>query len=315
MTNPHASLRRAFTLVELLVVIAIIAILAALLLPAVQTARESGRRTQCKNNLKQIALAIRHYAQSKGRFPFGGGWIPIQTGTWASMILPQLEQQAHYELFDFAKSMDDPANLQAVTTPVATYVCPSDAKLADAIMGHRCKCCGNSYLRGHVLWYAASMGPTKPDICPYSEESYACQGSNYGSQAGGTSFVGIFGRSHIGIKPAAVRDGLSNTWLVGETLPRHCFHNTAFGRNFPVAGTQIPLNTMVGAEGQDDSWSQGQLHANNPHARACGFKSAHLGGATFAMADGSVHFVSEIMDYRLYNELGTRDGGEPASLP
>jgi prepilin-type N-terminal cleavage/methylation domain-containing protein len=311
------SMRRhhfAFTLVELLVVIAIIGILVALLLPAAQSARESARRMQCKNNLKQIAVAIRNYEQKRGVFPFGGGWR-VQTGTWASMILPQLEQQAHYDLFDFTKSMGDAANKQAVTTPVAVYICPSDGRVEDAIMGHRCTCCGNSYLRGHVLWYAASMGPTKPDSCPYSTESFACQGSNYGSQNGGTSFVGIFGRSHIGVKAAHVRDGLSNTWLVGETLPRHCFHNTAFGRNFTVAGTQIPLNTMVGAEGQADDWTQQDLHRRNPHNRACGFKSAHLGGAMFGMADGSVHLVNDAIDYRLYNELGTRDGGEPVQLP
>jgi prepilin-type processing-associated H-X9-DG protein len=82
-----------------------------------------------------------------------------------------------------------------------------------------------------------------------------------------------------------------------------------------VAGTQIPLNTMVGAEGQGDEWTQGELHAKNPHNRACGFKSAHLGGATFSMADGSVHYINDTIDYRLYNELGTRDGGESVRLP
>jgi prepilin-type N-terminal cleavage/methylation domain-containing protein/prepilin-type processing-associated H-X9-DG protein len=306
--------RRAFTLVELLVVIAIIAILVVMLLPAVQSARESARRIQCKNNLKQIATAIRNYESLHKVFPFGGGWT-VQTGTWASMILPQLEQQKHFDLFVFEKSMGDPANERAVTAIVPTYVCPSDGAAEDAIMGYRCTCCGNSYLRGHVTWYLASMGPTKPDSCPFEPASYACQGSNYGSAAGGTSFVGIFGRSHLGIKAAQVRDGLSNTWLVGETLPRHCFHNTAFGRNFTVAGTQIPLNTMVGAEGQGDNWTQTQLHAGNPHNRACGFKSKHPGGAMFSMADGSVHFISDAIDYRLYNELGTRDGGEMVQLP
>jgi prepilin-type N-terminal cleavage/methylation domain-containing protein len=219
--------RPAFTLVELLVVIAIIGILVVLLLPAVQSAREAARRMQCKNNLKQIAVAIRNYEQKKGVFPFGGGW-QVQTGTWASMILPQLEQQAHFDLFDFAKSMGDAANKRAVTTPVATYVCPSDGRVEDAIMGHRCTCCGNSYLVGHVTWYAASMGPTKPDSCPYSTERFACQGSNYGSQEGGTSFVGIFGRSHIGGQ--------------GGPRPRRSFEYLAGRRN--VAATLFPQHRV-----------------------------------------------------------------------
>jgi prepilin-type N-terminal cleavage/methylation domain-containing protein len=304
-----------FTLVELLVVIVIIAVLVSLLLPAVQAAREAARRLQCRNNLRQVATAARSYENKNERFPHGGGWTGHQTGTWASLILPHLELQNHFDLFDLEKDMGDAVNERAVTTPVSMYVCPSDATLSDAIMGHRCICCGNSYQRGHVSWYMASMGPTKPDSCPFSTENYACQGSNYGSADGGTSFVGIFGRSHIGVTAAQVRDGLSNTFLLGETLPRHCFHNTAFGRNFTVAGTQIPLNNMEGAEGQDDSWSQSQLHSANRHNRACGFKSSHEGGAFFAMADGSTHFVSDTIDYRLYNELGTRAGDEEVTLP
>jgi prepilin-type processing-associated H-X9-DG protein len=77
----------------------------------------------------------------------------------------------------------------------------------------------------------------------------------------------------------------------------------------------IPLNTMVGSEGQADSWDQTKLHNDNPHYRACGFKSRHPAGAMFAMADGSVHFFAEGIDYKLYNELGTRDGREVVKFP
>jgi hypothetical protein len=160
------------------------------------------------------------------------------------------------------------------------------------------------------------MGPTSPDGCPFcpSGETYCCQGNNYGSNPKG-AFTGIFGRVEVAIKPAAIRDGLSNTILIGETLPSHCFHNTAFGRNFPISGTMIPLNTMEGEGQVTPGMSQSDLHSKNQHNRVCGFKSRHFGGATFAMADGSVHFFSQSIDYRLYNGLGTRAGGEVVKIP
>lgn len=319
MRAPTASLRRGFTLVELLVVIAIIGILVGLLLPAVQAARESGRRIQCANNVKQVSLGLYSYATSQRSFPFGASWDK-QTGTWASFILPQLERQAHFDSFDFKKSMGDAANTNAVTLPVNVYVCPTDARLKDAIMTERCTLYGNSYHKGHVLWYTASMGPTEIDDdcktwCNGTGQglgSFCCQGDNHGSNGG--KFAGIFARYEVAIKPAAIRDGLSNTILIGETLPKHCFHNTAFGRNSPTTSTYIPMNHMN--EGQvTPGMSQQDLHAKNSYARTCGFKSKHPGGATFAMADGSVHFFSEYIDYKLFNGLGTRAGGEAVSPP
>ena len=93
--------------------------------------------------------------------------------------------------------------------------------------------------------------------------------------------------------------------MAGETLPRHCTFNGAYNHNFPLCGTTIPLNTMiVNEDGVNDHWYD-----------ACGFKSAHPGGASFLLADGSVHFTNETIDYRLYNELGSRSGGEAVQFP
>lgn len=318
--------RRGFTLVELLVVIAIIAILVALLLPAVQAAREAARRAQCTNHLKQLGLALHNYHSGHGTLPFGTSWAGIpdasirHSGTWVTLILPQIEREEHYDMFNFAVAMSNSQNRTAVTTPVPTLICPTDGGVKDAIRGSRCTSGGDCPSRSHVLWYFASMGPTKPDrcsFCPFSNpndpNNYCCLGSSLGTRPTG-AFVGLFGRSHIAIKFGQVQDGLSNTFMLGETIPSHCFHNVAFARNAPVAPTEIPLNTMAGEE---VVWNDAvDPHSYAPtHSPACGFKSRHSGGANFCMGDGSVHFVDEAIDYRLYNELGTRSRGEYVKLP
>src|SRR6516162_2994840 len=133
--NP-TSTRRAFTLIELMVVVAIIGLLIALLLPAVQAAREAARRIQCVNNLKQIGLAIQMYEQTNGGFPPSA--IVVNTATpgvlWASdwgpfaRILPHLEQSASYAAYNFNASYGDPSNLTATAQSIATYLCPSEVR-------------------------------------------------------------------------------------------------------------------------------------------------------------------------------------------
>src|SRR5262245_11684619 len=132
----NRNVRRGFTLVELLVVIAIIGILIALLLPAVQAAREASRRTHCQNNLKQIALGLQNYHSTYNTFPHGSsyGLTPTSTiapgndrsGTWASSILAHMEEEALHDKFDFSLHMSDPANAAALAVYIPVFVCPSD---------------------------------------------------------------------------------------------------------------------------------------------------------------------------------------------
>lgn len=312
-----------FTLVELLVVITIIGILVALLLPAVQAAREAARRMQCTNNLKQIGLALHNYHAAKDTLPFATTCPETPNATWAAFVLPYLEQQAVFDLFDFTRPVFHSANQRAITTIVSAYICPTDPRSAQPILTER----GNAGVSNPEsclgLWYPVSIGPTHPNKCAFcpdpipSPDNYCCQGCNFGSTGKGGGWdtsecsvmtggnaVGMFGRYPIGYSFRDVRDGLSNTIMAGETLPEHCVWNGAYCTNFPLASTEIPLNTIESDEGQPQNWW-----------RVSGYKSLHPGGANFLIGDGSVCFFSTAIDYRLYNNLGTRAGGEAAQVP
>jgi prepilin-type processing-associated H-X9-DG protein len=158
------------------------------------------------------------------------------------------------------------------------------------------------------------MGPTDPDYCAFCPDSnpaagnWCCQGSNYGTLPGHGygwgSTVGMFGRYKTVVKFRDVKDGLSNTIMNGETLPKQCSFLSAFAVNFNISPTNIPLNTFESNDGGVSLWW-----------RACGFKSRHPGGANILLADGTVHFLGETIDFRIFNALGTRDGGEVVQLP
>jgi prepilin-type N-terminal cleavage/methylation domain-containing protein len=314
--------RRAFTIIELLVVIAIIGILVALLLPAIQEAREAARRVQCSNNMKQIGIALHNYHNNNLRLPYGSdyGTKPTRAPTWPAMILPHMERQDHYDSFDFTKTMDDPANAAAVAANVEAYRCPSDAGERGGVRDARCICCNIRPARkSHAIWYPGSMGPSPCNSCIFcpnptpSSTNFCCQGSPCGDN--GTA-PGMFSRWKTYIKFQDVTDGLSNTILCGEAIPDMNFHNSAYGANMPTATTNIPMNLKLAAsELPKASMSDATLHSTNVANRAMGFRSYHRPGAMFLLVDGSVKFLIETIDYQLFNELGTRAGGESAVIP
>lgn len=302
--------RRAFTLVELLVVIAIIGVLIALLLPAVQAAREAARRSQCMNNLKQLGLACHNYHDINKKLPAGCNYnVSVVGKTWAIDVMPFMELENLYDAYDFSVATSHANNQAAVTTRTEGFHCPSAADTDDLIITGLRSEGGFNPTAGMGLWYLASIGPTTPDgspQCPVANPSYCNQGHNWGTLAGGGhpagSSVGMFGRYPRGFNFAKVSDGLSSTIMIGETLPGECTGFVCVAcQNFPVSYTTIAINTPT-IPNTGAYWNTN-----------CGFKSQHPTGAQFAFGDGSVQFLSETIDYRTYNNLGNRADGETTS--
>jgi prepilin-type N-terminal cleavage/methylation domain-containing protein len=309
--------RRGFTLVELLVVIAIIGILIALLLPAVQAAREAARRMQCSNNLKQIGLALHNYHLNNKCFPPGAFWYETSPA-WAALyrgsilvrLLPYVEQQPLYDKFDFKTNTDGQTDsatgllLCAANVPV--YVCPSDT--GDVLLGGRA-----------LANYAASKGPTKHINNTYTTGCACGLWDSWNQYAlapydDATNVAGPFNRLSMATSERDCTDGLSNTIYFGE-VRRQCSSHVQAGwatsnNGQGLTSTQVPINynscdaTAADGCGRPCNWSS-----------ELAFKSRHPGGAHFLLGDGSVHFIPETIDIWVYQYLGGKADGHPAQVP
>ncbi len=347
MNGDRPSKSRGFTLVELLVVIAIIGVLVALLLPAIQAAREAARRAQCINHEKQIGLALITYADAKKTLPAATQFRPGKAfpnpengpgGTWVLEILPFIEQQALYARFDRTRPCSDARNFPVLETPLPFLVCPSDGDApAGGVYDAGIKVDGSGAInpptaRQMGLWYPVSSGPTDFDGCPFctndpNRPNFCCQGKSFGSRPitanndplgpAGTAaptFAGLFGRWEKGISLREVADGLTNVIMAGEQISGHCRYTCAHCPNFPFSATNIPINTMLRHPDGPISSGQGVIPGSDPeiggYAQVCGYKSRHPAGANMLMADQSVQFLNEAIDFTVYNLLGSRNSGE-----
>jgi prepilin-type N-terminal cleavage/methylation domain-containing protein/prepilin-type processing-associated H-X9-DG protein len=305
--STRLSWRHGFTLIELLVVIAIIAVLIGLLLPAVQAAREAGRRVQCLNNLKQIGLALNNYHDAIGTFPMGyaarsrfidGAKDTAAGWGWATMILSQLEEGPLFNVVNFGLPVEALENSTVIATMIATYLCPSD-------------------LTNGVFQIKDASGNVLATAAPSSYA--ACVGGNESDTATGIANdglgTGVFYRNSR-VRVADIIDGTSQTiavveraWSKASGVWAGAVTNGTIRRGprngCPATGAFFyPAATLV----------QAHCHLINTNSDPDGglddCSSLHPGGANFLFADGSVHFLKNIL-----GDAGTRRDGSTIYYP
>lgn len=321
-TNRHRD--RGFTLIELLVVIAIIAILVALLLPAVQQAREAARRTQCKNNLKQIGLAFHNYHDVYNTFPpayvtvaaNGNTTSEVGAYSWGSFILPQLEQNNAFQSLSVGNVLlqanaANAAGLKILQTPQPAFRCPTD-------IGPAVNNFANTLAPAN--WYNMNISNGSAQV-PIATSNYVMvsgTGVSTTPAANPTDrTVSVVAPMGVGFRNSKINfrditDGTSNTLLVGERAWKYGQVNvgaaTVFGFSASVNDQSSSANVKAAAlacigQGYNGiNWS-----ANNLVHQTRGFSSGHVGGAQFVLCDGAVIFISENIDYKATDNANLTD--------
>ena len=331
-----------FTLIELLVVIAIIAILIALLVPAVQKVREAAARTQCINNLKNIGLAMHGFHDGNKRLPPGcaNDVAPFGNGgagwgsSWMVYILPNIEQGALYQQWQFNNSSGytNGANMTLIANlTLAVYRCPSSA--VNPFMAARN---GNGTILMNVSYTGIAGSAVGGPIAGFS----------YNSNAGISSDSGVlFGLSQV--KLVAITDGTSNTWMVGEQSNHLLDVNRApitagytagvgnsggdygwimgadftgpvsgftDGREYQCTSVRYQINQIGWAANSASITGNGSQGLHNDTGQNFPLSSGHTGGVNMLFADGTVHFAASSMPLATINALCTRAGSETVTF-
>ena len=295
--------RRAFTLVELLVVIAIIAILIALLLPAVQKVREAAMRSQCQNNLKQIGLALHNYHSDHGTFPPGGTTVGGQGLAFHVLILPYVEQDNLYKQFNLNQAYGGATNKPLGLVRVPIYLCPLPAQ------GLRSEA-SFEFVNNAPPWASHYIGNMGPNDRPSGGTRYDVTLTN--SPQGGVARQGVLGYD-TKIRVTDIIDGSSNTFLVGEmstvrpgglSMGRRAWTRGCWsGSDLQCTSARNVANAM------NTVWYNGSNNFNN-----VSFGSMHPGGTHWLFGDASVRFMSESTSMAVYLATASRDGGETNAL-
>ncbi len=315
--------RRGFTLIELLVVIAIIAILVSLLLPAVGQAREAARMTQCRNNLKQLGLALHNYHDSHKVYPAAYLSDSANAATrdpdtydapngfaWGTMLLPYLDQSALYNQFRTDLPCWGTANQPFVNTKLTAFLCPSATGTeGPAIIKDDA---GTELARFGLSTYVANAGQDEPwGYTGLTDQSRYASGPLYRNSR---------------VRASSVTDGLSNTVFLGEHAPILSYktwvgvipgavvdknHPEIFPSSAPDRAATL-VNVHAGpAEAEKDASGIAPIHPpNSPLCHVCQMYSQHTGGCVVALGDGSVRFVSQFVHQPTWAALSSCAGGE-----
>jgi prepilin-type N-terminal cleavage/methylation domain-containing protein/prepilin-type processing-associated H-X9-DG protein len=316
--------RQAFTLVELLVVIAIIGVLVALLLPAVQAARESARRAQCQNNLKQIGLAMLNYEDTFKTLPGGVGRWGCCWGTWQVRILPFIEQRAMADLYRNSDGNDAtgprygaaPNNTNVTTKRIKALTCPSDRPNAPTgnITNHN-----YAVNFGNTSFFQATLNGILFQGAPFRAYTGSTSDDGPPDAASVASFNKVYGTP---VRLAEITDGTSNTLMVAEVRQGQGGDLRGFTWWGGATGfvTYLPPNTsqpdiLTGA----GSLCQSNLLGNPPctsapatatSPRMMAARSRHPNGLLVVFCDGHVGFIANTINYNTWQAVGSSAGGE-----
>ena len=282
--------RRGFSLIELLVVLTIVSVLAGLLLPAVQSAREAARRTQCANNLRQMSVALHHYHATWHHFP--AGYQSPRGLLWSGSLLPFVEETALFRTLDKDRDWENSPNQDACATYLSIFRCPSDSVPAHVFnrMENRVPC---NYLAGNSGTVTRESGP--PPVAGTADSN------------GLFAIDSRWGMRHI-------RDGSSNTVLVGEAVSivkligpdltgqsqylDHWYIGTPEGTGNEVSESMGSTGVAINSYRQTVRWAD---------EKELAFSSRHAAnGAQIAFADGHLQLIAESIDRQAWSDLGTR---------